>query len=334
MKTPVVPEQYFQERSGVLAVARLVNDMKCVWRETPNADVGIDGQIELIGQNGTTTGQIVAAQVKSGASYFADCDDKTIRFRPKEKHRNYWSRFPIPVMVILHDPSTGTAFWADARQQLRSPYSDDSKVIEIPKRQELVGTCREDFFRTTGPIDGRVLEIDEMVTAMASKTSGEYDFDLSFLDLFFLGVTDFGRKLFFSMGLCVEIAQERSSQKEEGLGISIGAYAYRWLESYIDFLVTQHVIVFDYCDYLIDRDEQGTMPILLAPLTSRGIAMRDKLIKMLNGSRFYRAFVFEISDQFRDSLPMNLATLDTLRKHILDESGATSGGAIGAGGDA
>ena len=36
------------ERAGVLHCARVVNEMKHVWRERPISDVGIDGDIEIV----------------------------------------------------------------------------------------------------------------------------------------------------------------------------------------------------------------------------------------------------------------------------------------------
>lgn len=58
------------ERAGVNAVASMVNDARCIWRETPLRDVGIDGQVEYVTPSGAATGRLVLLQVKSGATYF------------------------------------------------------------------------------------------------------------------------------------------------------------------------------------------------------------------------------------------------------------------------
>ena len=44
---PKVDINYFTERQGVLEVEKIVNEMFCIWRETPSKDVGIDGQIAV-----------------------------------------------------------------------------------------------------------------------------------------------------------------------------------------------------------------------------------------------------------------------------------------------
>ena len=63
---------YQQERNGILAFSMEVNKLGLIWRETPMVDVGIDGQIELVDDDGNATGRILAVQIKSGASYFHD----------------------------------------------------------------------------------------------------------------------------------------------------------------------------------------------------------------------------------------------------------------------
>jgi hypothetical protein len=38
-------------RSGIVKLDRVVTDMGYIWRPTPNSDVGIDGEIELVEEN-------------------------------------------------------------------------------------------------------------------------------------------------------------------------------------------------------------------------------------------------------------------------------------------
>jgi hypothetical protein len=52
---PGVPSTSFTERAGVNAVASIVNDARCIWRETPLRDVGIDGQVEYVTPSGGAT---------------------------------------------------------------------------------------------------------------------------------------------------------------------------------------------------------------------------------------------------------------------------------------
>lgn len=61
-----VTENSYKEREGVLKVASQLNSYKYIFRETPNGDIGMDGQIEPKGVDGEPTGKLVAAQIKSG----------------------------------------------------------------------------------------------------------------------------------------------------------------------------------------------------------------------------------------------------------------------------
>lgn len=87
-----LPANFQQERAGILAVTLELNRLGLIWRETPIADVGIDGQIEFADDAGRLTGRLVAAQIKSGESYFQDGGDEW-GFIPHDKHRFYWERF-------------------------------------------------------------------------------------------------------------------------------------------------------------------------------------------------------------------------------------------------
>ena len=53
---------------GVAYVQKIADEMDCVWRPTPNDDVGLDGEIEL-GKDGAATAMLVKVQVRSGSSY-------------------------------------------------------------------------------------------------------------------------------------------------------------------------------------------------------------------------------------------------------------------------
>jgi len=134
---PKVDSQFHQERAGVNAVARITANLGLIWRENQIKDVGIDGQIEYVTLDGHVTGRLVAVQVKSGESYFKHEDGDSWKFYPEEKHRLYWERFPIPVILVLHNPITDQLAWIDVRQELRSGVDGEPTAIRIPKKRSL-----------------------------------------------------------------------------------------------------------------------------------------------------------------------------------------------------
>jgi hypothetical protein len=146
-------------------------------------------------------------QIKSGSSYLRGYDD-AIAYYPSAKHANYWREFPVPVLLMIHDPTTKSIFWTDARQQLRSSLGSDSP-IQVP-RSGVVATSRpEDFFTTLRPIEQPKSE-QEVVRALVENSHSNPGFRMSFFELFGFGITDIGQKLFFSTALCMEIAEYRA----------------------------------------------------------------------------------------------------------------------------
>ena len=83
-----------------------------------------------------------------------------------------------------------------------------------------------------------------------------------------------GRKLFFSVGLCWELA-ECCIDDDLPIGVGMGSYEQEFLDSYLRFIVEQSLAHIDYSDVLIDIQDRQMYPNLLVPLTSRGRELRD-----------------------------------------------------------
>lgn len=282
---PEYGENQQQERKGVNRFASAIVDLGLIWRETPNSDVGIDGQIEFVDIDGRATGLMVAVQVKSGDSYVKG-DGAALVYYPSKKHANYWREFPVPILLVVHDPGTKTLYWTDARQQLRTSLVSDNP-IRIPRSQVVENTTAEEFFATVKPIE-RPLSIIDVVHSMIQNAHPELGFRMSFFELFGFGITDIGRKLFFGMTLCMEIAEFRAAEAE--VGWAVGGAEHHFVDRYISFLVAQGLIYYDYSDYLLDRDERRLAPTILAPLTRRGILVRDE-IQVLADNLFYETLL-------------------------------------------
>jgi hypothetical protein len=130
MPLPIVLPNYFQERSGVIQVALALNELNLIFRETPNADVGIDGQVEHVTANGEASGKILAVQIKSGISYFNDKGDAW-GYYVSDKHKEYWQSYPIPVFLFLHHPKDNLIYFTDVRHFCKNQYfkCGDEKVL-------------------------------------------------------------------------------------------------------------------------------------------------------------------------------------------------------------
>lgn len=273
MSQPAVGSNYFQERAGVLQVASLLNDFHLVFRETPNADVGIDGQIELVDDEGNATGLTVAAQIKSGSSYFRGDGNAIWKFYPIGKHRTYWERYPLPVVLMLHDPKSGEIYWVDVRRQLRSDQYTE-RFIAVPKSNRLSTETRERLFESFGASGSGLDSVETALRKLALTRISHSGFRLSHLDIFLEGLSDIGRKVFFSVGMCWDLAELRLPPGS-AVGVGMGSDEQAFLDQYINYIVGQSLVVADYSDFLIDIVDRQMYPTFYAPLTSRGRAVRD-----------------------------------------------------------
>jgi len=160
-----------QEDTGLARVHQVRIEMRAIWRPTPCHDLGVDGQIEFseLADQNLSTGQLVAVQVKSGPSYFEDETLDGLRYSPSKKHRNYWAGMNLPVVLVLHNPTTGRTLFADVKSQMRNSgpiiLSDDS-AFDSSCRQVLLSICgrEDDARRVLQKLHSAQLRLDENVT--------------------------------------------------------------------------------------------------------------------------------------------------------------------------
>lgn len=267
MNTPIVSGNYYKEREGVLKLALELNKYGYVFRETSNGDIGIDGQIEYISENGKTLGRIVAAQVKSGNSYLHDKGDH-YAFYPHEKHRNYWDIFPLPVILFVYYPEDDKIYFTDVRYQLNNP--GNLPYVKLSKGSYLKEDTALKIFETSGEFSIPYYSISDVFDLMLNTICPNPTFNISFLDLFTQGLTNICRHIYFSMDLVMTIAEFNNKTE---FGCSIGAAEHEFLHDYAKFVISQNLAAINYSDYLIDWRERQMQPMFIAPLNSRGFEL-------------------------------------------------------------
>lgn len=269
---PGLPANHRTERAGVIAVASALNEIGLIWRETERTDVGIDGHIELVNENGHATGVLVAVQIKSGDSYFNEGDTEW-RYYPEEKHRQYWERYPTPVLVVLHSPSRGESFWVDARLALKSPQRSQLRYIGVPKGNVLQAASAGWLFGSTGASTLAPAPVDDILKALASKETRNPHFPVSYLDLFLHGLSNLCRAVFCSIDHAREIAAVNVAEIDVERELSFGPAEQEFVFQYLLFLSEHNLAQIDVDQCLIDWHENSMQPIVFAPLTSRGRAL-------------------------------------------------------------
>jgi hypothetical protein len=98
---------------GVNIVSRIVGE-DFGWlfkRNHEEHDFGIDAQIEVVTDEGTVTGQMLACQIKCGKSFLRESNRWGYVYRGETKHFNYLANYPLPVIIIICDPESREAYW-------------------------------------------------------------------------------------------------------------------------------------------------------------------------------------------------------------------------------
>ena len=99
-----------RDRQGVSKLEFFFSSLGWLFREQFLHDYGIDAQVEIARDN-KPTGDLIAIQVKSGASYFSERTEASIIYRPDNKHIEYWMRHCLPVIVVLYHPEEEILYW-------------------------------------------------------------------------------------------------------------------------------------------------------------------------------------------------------------------------------
>jgi len=266
---PNASDTYVTERLGITAVAAAIAKMGQIWRETPTADVGIDGQVEYVDPLGQATGRLISVQVKSGRSYLADEVDGAFRFYPKPEHRQYWEQHPLPVILVLHDPEADVSYWADVRQQLRADAPE--AALWVRRTQVLQQTTPHGLFETLG-MDGSafVEDLDEVVARMVGCHSGNGSFPVTHFDLFAHGLTNIARSIYFGMDVALIVAEANLAAAESEFGVGVGDSEHNFLFAFVKFLIAQNLARVDFAECLHDWIDRQVQPHFVAPLTPRG----------------------------------------------------------------
>lgn len=124
------------EREGVSAVQSIVyRELKWVFREQTVDDFGIDAEIEVANQR-YPTGKMIAVQIKSGSSYFISTTEEGVIYRFDEKHKNYWLKHTLPVIILLYHPVSLECIWEVIANYTIKQVSDKGYKIVIPKENQ------------------------------------------------------------------------------------------------------------------------------------------------------------------------------------------------------
>jgi hypothetical protein len=272
---PEVSDTTFTEREGVIYVSREVNRAKCVWRETPIIDVGIDGQIEYVNDRGQATGRMVFVQVKSGPSYFKSAAPDSVPYSPSEKHGSYWERAPMPVILVLHHEAAGETCWVDARDVLRR----GQEVIRVPRANRFEASSVRKVLSTIEPLPGKPIPMASLASEAMARKSPSAGLPVDFLDLFLHGLMNLCNSVYFGMDLVTDVAEAKLALADSEFGVGLGEAEYDFIRDYCLFLAEQDLARVDFDEFNREWD-RGLVGRFMAPLTIRGRAFTSYLAEV------------------------------------------------------
>lgn len=279
MLLPKSGHTYVQERRGIAAVQSFAAATGQIWRETNTGDVGIDGHLEFVNNEGFATGKTVALQVKSGPSFFTHQMATGWKFYPEPKHRSYWEGYPLPVILVLHSPDVAASYWVDVRQHLRSPSSSEDAYVLVPRQNVLDKNAVLQVFETAGAqTDTFINDLDDVVRSMVARRSQNGSFPVSYFDLFTQGLTNLARSVYFQMDLALNAAEWHLAKSGSEFGIGVGEGEHEFLFGYVRFLLAQNLANVDFADCLVDWIDRQMQPRFVASLTTRG----RQLVKLIH----------------------------------------------------
>jgi Domain of unknown function (DUF4365) len=135
-------------RIGVAGVQLKVEGIGYSFREQPTSDFGIDAHIEII-ENEQATGRLIAAQIKGGPSWFKEQTSEGIIYRGKREHLNYWLNLSLPVIIILYDSKSDTAYWQAVTTETVTSTGKGWKIA-IPFSQKIDEGCKDSLRKLAG----------------------------------------------------------------------------------------------------------------------------------------------------------------------------------------
>jgi hypothetical protein len=130
-----VPDSHLKDRTGVSAISKkFTEDLGWIFREQ-SSDFGVDAQVEIV-DGKHATGKLLGLQIKSGESFFSERTEKSITYRGDREHLDYWLNHRLPILIVLYEPTSGTAYWEQVKED-RVVKTEKAWKIEVPVSQRV-----------------------------------------------------------------------------------------------------------------------------------------------------------------------------------------------------
>lgn len=137
-------------RLGVNLTEMRVLETGHIFRNQEVSDYGIDAQIE-IKEGLSATGRLIAAQIKSGGSYFSKEVDAGFWHYVSDRHRDLWVNHSLPVILVLCNVDTQKCFYEVVTNETCIRAGNGWKVL-VPKEKILNSKSASDLVFLASPV--------------------------------------------------------------------------------------------------------------------------------------------------------------------------------------
>lgn len=153
MKLPKYKDSSKKGEDGITILKGIVeNQLEWIFRPNHKEhDFGIDAYLDVIAEFGQVTGKTIAAQVKTGSSYFKEKNDFGWIYRGEMAHLNYYLNHEIPVIIIIVDEENKEAFWCLCDPQ-KTERAGENWKITIPFHKRFNSTSKNELLKYISPV--------------------------------------------------------------------------------------------------------------------------------------------------------------------------------------
>ena len=137
-----------------VSLVKLITEHQLYWIFRENHlenDFGIDGYIDIIGEENSITGKSIAVQIKTGESFFKTKPLTGWTFYGDNKHLNYYTNLEIPLLIFIVDLENKKVYWQEFDIDKISN-TENGWTILIPNRNILGETAKNNLLEIVGDI--------------------------------------------------------------------------------------------------------------------------------------------------------------------------------------
>jgi mRNA-degrading endonuclease HigB of HigAB toxin-antitoxin module len=143
-------------------------------------DLGVDAELEILDDDGNSTGDIIKIQVKTVDSIKENVSSASIYV--DDRHIEYWKKFCLPVIVCCVDLSSQKIYWKQVTTtEAYSTSGNSKKVTFCLTHDEFSSATKQIFKKLVSPnetenIKSLFSDIQKYASKLPNQNKNYYDF--------------------------------------------------------------------------------------------------------------------------------------------------------------